>query len=89
MPSTFLRITPLGRSAHPSLVSLAAYRAGETLHDTRQGRTYDHSDRHDVLHRELLQPSNLQNSTWATDRATVWNRVQERDRKSTRLNSSH
>jgi len=53
----FLNLKTFGRSTGSSAVSAAAYRAGERIRDERTGRTYDHSDRQDVLHKEIMLPN--------------------------------
>lgn len=71
----FLNLKTFGRSGGSSAVSAAAYRAGERIRDERTGRTYDHSSRQDVLHKEILLPSHLADSdmSWAKERAYLWN----------------
>ena len=71
----FLNMKSFGRAGGSSAVSAAAYRSGERLHDERTGRTYDHSERHDVLHKEIMLPSHLIDTdmSWAKDRANLWN----------------
>jgi len=58
-----------------SATSAAAYRSGERIRDERTGRTHDHSQRQDVLHKEIVVPSRFSESdmSWAQDRATLWN----------------
>jgi ATP-dependent exoDNAse (exonuclease V) alpha subunit len=71
----FLNLKTFGRSNNSSAVSAAAYRAGERIRDERTGKTYDHSDRQDVLHKEILLPSQFaaDDMSWARDRANLWN----------------
>jgi ATP-dependent exoDNAse (exonuclease V) alpha subunit len=71
----FLNIKSFGRAANSSAVSAAAYRSGERIHDERTGRTYDHSARQDVLHKEIVLPSRFiaDDVGWARDRSTLWN----------------
>jgi ATP-dependent exoDNAse (exonuclease V) alpha subunit len=71
----FLNLKTFGRSSGSSAVSAAAYRAGERIRDERTGRIYDHSDRQDVLHKEILLPSEFANDdmSWAKERGTLWN----------------
>jgi ATP-dependent exoDNAse (exonuclease V) alpha subunit len=69
-------------------VSAAAYRAGERIRDERTGKTYDHSDRQDVLHKEILLPSQFaaDDMAWARDRANLWNAAEgAEDRKNARV----
>ena len=71
----FLNLANFGRANGSSAVGAAAYRSGERIRDDRTGRTYDHSDRVDVLHKEIVLPSQFSNSDmrWARDRTSLWN----------------
>jgi len=71
----FLNIKTFGRAGGSSAASAAAYRAGERIRDERTGRTYDHSERQDVLHKEIVLPSRFgdEDMAWARDRASLWN----------------
>lgn len=71
----FLNIKTFGRGAGSSAASAAAYRAGERIRDERTGRIYDHSDRLDVLHKEIVLPGKFaeDDMAWALDRANLWN----------------
>ncbi|HEX3913943.1 MAG TPA: MobA/MobL family protein [Steroidobacteraceae bacterium] len=71
----FLNIKTVGRSSGSSAVSAAAYRSGERIRDERTGRTYDHRDRQDVLHKEIMVPERFASDdmSWAKDRSNLWN----------------
>ena len=71
----FLNLKTFGRSNGSSAVSAAAYRAGERIHDERSGKTYDHTDRLDVMHKEIVLPTRFSNDDmpWARERASLWN----------------
>jgi hypothetical protein len=71
----FLNLKTLGRATGSSAVSAAAYRAGERIKDERTGRTYDHSGRRDVLHKEIMLPNQFaaEKMAWAKDRSNLWN----------------
>jgi ATP-dependent exoDNAse (exonuclease V) alpha subunit len=71
----FLNLKTFGRSNGSSAVSAAAYRAGERIRDERSGKTYDHSNRQDVMHKEIIVPSQFtaEDMAWAKDRANLWN----------------
>jgi ATP-dependent exoDNAse (exonuclease V) alpha subunit len=75
----FLNIKTFGRGSGSSAVSAAAYRSGEKLHDDRSGRTYDHSARLDVLHKEIVLPEQYahEDMGWARDRGSLWNTVEQ------------
>ena len=51
-----MRMQVIKRSAGRSSVAAAAYRAGEKLHDHRQGITHDYRNRGGVEHSEILLP---------------------------------
>ena len=71
----YLNLKTFGRSDGSSAPSAAAYRAGERIKDERTGRTYDHSDRQDVMHKEIVLPTRFADADmgWAKDRASLWN----------------
>jgi len=71
----FLNMKTFGRAAGSSAASAAAYRAGERIRDERTGRIYDHSERLDVLHKEIVLPSQFadEDMAWARDRSNLWN----------------
>jgi len=84
----FLNLKTFGRSGGSSAVSAAAYRSGERIRDERTGRTYDHTDRQDVLHKEILVPSQLATADlgWAKDRTNLWNTAESAElRKNARV----
>ena len=84
----FLHLQTFGRSGGSSAVRAAAYRAGERIRDERTGKTYDHSERQDVLHREILVPSHLAafDMSWTQDRSQLWNAAESAEvRKNARV----
>jgi ATP-dependent exoDNAse (exonuclease V) alpha subunit len=84
----FLNLKTFGRSGGSSAVSAAAYRSGERIRDERTGRTYDHTDRQDVMHKEILVPSQLASADmiWAKDRSNLWNAAESAEsRKNARV----
>jgi len=82
----FLNLKTFGRSGGSSAVSAAAYRAGERIQDERTGRTYDHTDRRDVLHKEIMLPGSIEGADmdWARSRSQLWNAA---ERAETRINA--
>ena len=88
MAHYFLNLKTFGRSGGSSAVSAAAYRAGERIRDERAGRTYDHSDRRDVLHKEIFLPGDPHGADldWAKDRSVLWNAAEAAEtRKNARV----
>ncbi|HEX3602596.1 MAG TPA: MobQ family relaxase [Steroidobacteraceae bacterium] len=84
----FLNLKTFGRGEGSSAVSAAAYRAGERLRDERSGRTYDHTARRDVLHKQIVLPSDFaaDDVSWAKDRDTLWNTAEQAEvRKNARV----
>ncbi len=64
----------ISRSASRSSVAAAAYRAGVTLHDQRDGRTHDYSRKSSVTHSEIMAPEGA--PEWVQDRQSLWNAVE-------------
>jgi ATP-dependent exoDNAse (exonuclease V) alpha subunit len=84
----FLNLKTFGRSDGSSAVNAAAYRAGERIRDERTGKIYDHSDRLDVMHKEIVLPSRYAHADmdWALDRAHLWNTAERAEsRKNARV----
>jgi ATP-dependent exoDNAse (exonuclease V) alpha subunit len=84
----FLNMKTFGRAGGSSAASAAAYRAGERIRDERTGRIYDHSERLDVLHKEIVLPSQFadEDMAWARDRGNLWNSAESAEtRKNARV----
>jgi ATP-dependent exoDNAse (exonuclease V) alpha subunit len=84
----FLNIKTFGRAGGSSAVSAAAYRAGERIQDERTGKTYDHSERQDVMHKEVVLPGKFADDdmSWAKDRSNLWNLAESAEtRKNARV----
>jgi ATP-dependent exoDNAse (exonuclease V) alpha subunit len=84
----FLNLQSLGRSGGRSAVSAAAYRSGERIRDERTGKTYDHSGRQDVMHKEIILPGEFaaHDMGWAHDRGNLWNTAEHAEvRKDARV----
>jgi ATP-dependent exoDNAse (exonuclease V) alpha subunit len=74
----FLYMKTFGRGNGSSATSAIAYRAGERIRDERTGKVFDHSDRQDVMHKEIVLPAKWSDAdmSWAEDRANLWNTVE-------------
>ncbi len=84
----FLNIKTFGRGGGSSAPSAAAYRAGERIRDERTGRIYDHAERLDVMHKEIVLPGRFADDdmAWAQDRANLWNTAEAAEsRKNARV----
>jgi len=84
----FLFMKTFGRGNGGSAPSAIAYRSGERIKDERTGRTYDHSGRRDVVHKEIVLPEKFDDfdMSWARDRSTLWNAAEAAEsRKNARV----
>ncbi|HEV7614202.1 MAG TPA: MobQ family relaxase [Steroidobacteraceae bacterium] len=84
----FLNMKTFGRAGGSSAASAAAYRSGERIRDERTGKTYDHSERQDIMHKEIVLPGKFADAEmqWAQDRATLWNAAESAEtRKNARV----
>ena len=72
-----MQINTVSRSSGRNAPASAAYRAGERIRNERTGAVYDHRNRRDVLHKEILLPSPLEPHgavlDWARERSSLWN----------------
>ncbi len=74
-----LSVKVIARSAGRSATGAAAYRAATRITDRRSGLVHDYRRRGGVVHAEILAPS--QSPQWVLDRAELWNRVEESERR--------
>ncbi|MGA0565544.1 MobQ family relaxase [Ancylobacter sp. VNQ12] len=79
MASYHFAVQVVKRSAGRSVVAMAAYRAGERLHDSRRNLTEDYSKRRGVAHREIMAPEG--SAPWLTDREALWNAVEQGEKR--------
>jgi ATP-dependent exoDNAse (exonuclease V) alpha subunit len=79
----FLNLKTFGRSGGSGAVSAAAYRSGERITDERTGRTYDHTARQDVQHKEIILPEEFAGNEleWARDRGSLWNAAERAEHR--------
>jgi ATP-dependent exoDNAse (exonuclease V) alpha subunit len=79
MATYFLRSRHISRGKGARATRAAAYRAGERILDERTSEVYDHSNRNDVAHKEVVLPSDLagrDDMAWTQNRATLWNAME-------------
>jgi hypothetical protein len=62
------------RSKGRNVVAMAAYRAGQALHDGRSGTTFDFARKRGVEHTEIMTPEG--SAAWLKDRDQLWSRVE-------------
>lgn len=61
------------------MVASAAYRAGVSLVDARQGMTWDYTRRQTVEHARILAPEGA--PSWVQDRGLLWNAVEAAEKR--------
>jgi Ti-type conjugative transfer relaxase TraA len=81
-----LSASTISRAAGKSAVAAAAYRAGASLDDERQGLRHDFRRKGGVLHSEIITPKVA--PIWAGDRNRLWNEVEKAEDKSTRRDTA-
>jgi hypothetical protein len=69
------RAAKVGGATRRSAVAAAAYRSGEKLYDSSQGKWF-WFDKPDVIHKEILAPESPSTASWVFDRQTLWNMVE-------------
>lgn len=69
------RAAKVGGATRRSAVAAAAYRSGEKLYDSSQGKWF-WFDKPDVIHKEILAPESPSTAGWVFDRQTLWNMVE-------------
>ncbi len=69
-----------GGAQRRSAVAAAAYRSGERLFDTHQGKWFQF-DKPEVIHTEILAPENVTLPAWVFDRQTLWNMVERSEKR--------
>ncbi len=74
------RAAKVGGATRRSAVAAAAYRSGEKLYDSSQGKWFEF-DKPDVIHKEILAPENPLTPSWVFDRQTLWNMVERAEKR--------
>jgi hypothetical protein len=70
-----LSVKLITRTAGRSATAAAAYRAGEKIHDSRTGQTFDYSRKKEVTYRRIFTPSSA--PQWMKDREQLWNAAEQ------------
>lgn len=74
----------ISRGSGQSAVAAAAYRSGQSLHDSRTDQVHDYSRKSGILHTEILAPDNAPD--WMRNREQLWNAVEAAEsRKNSQL----
>ena len=78
-----MEISSVARSAGRRATSAAAYRSGERIRDERTGDLFNHTRRRDVLHTEVLLPSQFEGQpvAWARNRERLWNTAEHAEKR--------
>lgn len=83
-----MEVKTFGRARGGRVTRAAAYRAGECIRDERTRELYNHTDRDDVVHKEIMLPAELASNReldWARDRSSLWNAAEHTNRRNARL----
>jgi hypothetical protein len=81
-------VKTFGRATGGRVTRAAAYRAGECIRDERTREVYNHTDRDDVVHKEVMLPAEFAVNPeldWARDRSILWNAAEHTNRRNARL----
>ena len=81
-------VKTFGRASGGRVTRAAAYRAGERIRDERTREVYNHTDRDDVAHKEIMLPAEFAVNPeldWARDRSILWNAAEHTNRRNARL----
>lgn len=70
-----LRLAAVSRSSGANAVAIAARYAASTLIDQRSGQVYDFTHLADVVHQQILGPSDA--GDWWRDRQILWNSAEQ------------
>lgn len=70
----------ISRATGRSSVAAAAYRSGTSLHNEKEGRTYDFSRRSGVVQAEIVLPKGS-NAQWALERKVLWNAAEAAEKR--------
>ena len=78
-----MEISSVARSAGRRATAAAAYRSGERIRDERTGDLFNHTRRRDVLHTEILLPSQFAGEpvAWARNRERLWNTAERAEKR--------
>ncbi len=83
MASYHLAVKTVSRSVGRSATGAAAYRAGVSITDERQGIVHDYTRKQGIEHSAIILPAGAPD--WAADRAALWNAAEKAE---TRKNST-
>ena len=67
------------RSKGGCCVASAAYISGEKIKNERDGKIHDYRNKHEVVHKEILLPTNAPNEFY--DRAKLWNAAETAEKR--------
>ena len=62
-----------------SIVAAAAYRSGEKIYDNKEHKTFDYTNKHNVVTSGMLTPAHA--GDWAKNREQFWNKVEAREKR--------
>ena len=79
----YMQISSLTRAAGRRATAAAAYRSGERIRDERTGELINFTRRRDILHSEVMLPSQLEGASldWARNRERLWNTAEHAEKR--------
>ena len=81
-------VKTFGRARGGRVTRAAAYRAGERIRDERTREVYNHTDRNDVVYKDITLPAQFAGNVeldWARNRSTLWNAAEHTHRLNAKL----
>jgi MobA/MobL family len=78
-----MEISSIARGAGRRATAAAAYRSGERIRDQRTGDLFNYTRRRDVLHAEILLPTQFEGEpvAWARNRERLWNTAEHAEKR--------
>lgn len=73
------RVTMIQRSKGHNIMATVAYRSGEKLHSDYNGKTYDYTEKKDVIYSQIMLTKDAPKEY--QDRQTFWKAVQESEKR--------
>lgn len=77
MKTVFMRISNVGKSNNKSAIAASAYRSGAKMYDATTDKTYNYSNKKEVVYDAIMLPPNAPQDY--QDKQTLWQSVQDNE----------
>lgn len=77
MKTVFMRVRNIGKSNNKSAIAASAYRSGNKMHDATTDKTYNYSNKKEVVYDTIMLPPNAPSKY--QDKQTLWQDVQNNE----------